>query len=149
MIEYLDNDAENAPPPKKRRRISYSSSSDQSDTEDASRPLAARVAQKSGKTARKTGQKGGKMAHPSNSSKGNQAKTIPRLGAMNNSAHKEKAINGVNGHDPRVKVEDKMNDVQITRLAAGVPVDAASPTTVQCSIRTIDHSLKSCGFRRL
>ena len=40
--------------------------------------------------------------------------------------------NGVNGHEPRVKVEDKMDETQLTRLATGVTVDAggASSATV-------------------
>ncbi|PBK74524.1 Bromodomain-containing protein, partial [Armillaria solidipes] len=44
--------------------------------------------------------------------------------------HKSKGVNGINGHSARVKVEDKLGDEQITRLATGVPVDASSPNEV-------------------
>lgn len=40
-------------------------------------------------------------------------------------------INGINGHEPKVKVEDKLDEGQLNRLAAGVPVDAARETGVR------------------
>lgn len=33
-------------------------------------------------------------------------------------------INGINGHEAKIKVEDKLDEGQLNRLAAGVPVDA-------------------------
>ena len=38
-------------------------------------------------------------------------------------------INGVNGRDAKVKVEDKMDEGQLSRLATGVTVDAAGPAS--------------------
>lgn len=39
---------------------------------------------------------------------------------------KQLDVNGVNGHvpDTKVKVEDKMDESQLTRLATGVTIDA-------------------------
>ncbi len=37
--------------------------------------------------------------------------------------------NGVNGHDTKVKVEDKMDERQLSRLATGVTVDDAGPAS--------------------
>ncbi|KAI0743462.1 histone acetyltransferase GCN5 [Daedaleopsis nitida] len=37
--------------------------------------------------------------------------------------------NGVNGHDAKVKVEDKMDEGQLSRLATGVTVDASGPAS--------------------
>ena len=37
--------------------------------------------------------------------------------------------NGVNGHGAKVKVEDKMDEGQLSRLATGVTVDAAGPAS--------------------
>jgi hypothetical protein len=36
-----------------------------------------------------------------------------------------KRINGINGHKHKIKVEDKLDESQLSRLAAGVPVDSA------------------------
>ncbi|KAH9858772.1 histone acetyltransferase GCN5 [Lenzites betulinus] len=38
-------------------------------------------------------------------------------------------VNGVNGRDPQVKVEDKMDAGQLSRLVTGVTVDAAGPAS--------------------
>lgn len=34
-----------------------------------------------------------------------------------------KRINGINGREPKIKVEDRLDEGQLNRLAAGVPVD--------------------------
>jgi histone acetyltransferase len=39
--------------------------------------------------------------------------------------------NGVNGYDLKIKVEDRIDEGQLNRLAAGVPVDATRETTVR------------------
>ncbi len=39
-------------------------------------------------------------------------------------------INGINGHEAKIKVEDKLDESQLNRLAAGVPVDATRETGV-------------------
>lgn len=67
---------------------------------------------------------------------------MSRTGPLSHAAAKEKHVNGMtNGHDARVKVEDKMDDAQLNRLAAGVPVDAASPNgTVSTIIMCVQLS---------
>lgn len=44
-------------------------------------------------------------------------------------------VNGVNGHllDAKVKVEDKMDESQLTRLATGVTIDAGPSSTTHVS----------------
>lgn len=41
-------------------------------------------------------------------------------------AEMDRPTNGLNGHDATVKVEDKMDERQLNRLATGVTVDASS-----------------------
>lgn len=45
-------------------------------------------------------------------------------------ARMNRQVNGINGHEPKIKVEDKLDEGQLNRLAAGVPVDAARETGV-------------------
>ncbi|KAK0504748.1 hypothetical protein EDD18DRAFT_1126173 [Armillaria luteobubalina] len=113
-------------PPTKRRRLSLSSLSeadDDDDDDEEDKPLAARVNSKTGsrpeKTARKSGQKSGKKG-PGKVPKG-------KTNGASRKGHKSKGVNGINGHSARVKVEEKLGDEQLTRLATGVPVDASSP----------------------
>lgn len=47
----------------------------------------------------------------------------------------------MNGHDARVKVEDKMDEGQIDRLTAGVPTDASGPA--------VRMDINNVGTRRL
>ncbi|KAH9910577.1 histone acetyltransferase GCN5 [Amylocystis lapponica] len=42
-------------------------------------------------------------------------------------------VNGINGHEMKVKVEDKMDEGQLTRLATGVTVDTGSGATTAAS----------------
>ncbi len=86
------------------------------------------------KTTRKTGQKSGKKG-PGKVPKG-------KTNGASRKGHKSKGVNGINGHSARVKVEDKLGDEQITRLATGVPVDASSPNEVgfSCLLHGDVHS---------
>jgi histone acetyltransferase len=44
-------------------------------------------------------------------------------------------LNGINGHDPKVKVEDAMDEGQLNRLVTGFTVDATgSSNTAVCGI---------------
>lgn len=43
-------------------------------------------------------------------------------------------LNGANGHQVVVKVEDKMDESQLTRLATGVTVDAGGATSANVSV---------------
>lgn len=52
-------------------------------------------------------------------------------------------LNGMNGHipDPKVKVEEKMDESQLTRLATGVTIDAGPSSTARVSdVYTIHDS---------
>lgn len=119
------------PPPSKRRRLSSSSLSDaeeedgeydeddEDDDDDDDKPLAAQVADSNAATgprSRKTvTQRSGKKT----SSMKSKAQTAP-------TGDKRPEKNGiVNGRssDMKVKVEDKMDEGQLTRLATGVTVD--------------------------
>ena len=123
-------------PPTKRRRVSFSESSlsdtDSSSSEDEEeRPLAAKRAEKSrggrgkggGPRQQRTGGKGMKS----------KAQTAPaHIPPPTDAERAEMApqpANGANGHQVIVKVEDKMDESQLTRLATGVTVDAAGVTS--------------------
>ena len=134
-----------APPPTKKRRISVSSLSDAEDDEDdeeEDQPLAARMAPKSGANAAAAGAaksnarsgktKPGKMV-------GGTAPTsiAPPTGReqaeMNGATQGQKSA--INGHSEsealKVKIEDKISEGQLNRLATGVTVDASgTPATV-------------------
>jgi len=123
------------PPPSKRRRLSSSSLSDaggedDDDDDDEDKPLAAQIADSSaatGLTPRKAmTQRSGKKT----SSMKSKAQTAP---TGEKGTEKNGTANG-NGRssDLKVKVEDKMDEGQLTRLATGVTVDTgpASSTVV-------------------
>ncbi|KAF8236558.1 hypothetical protein L208DRAFT_635513 [Tricholoma matsutake] len=130
-------------PPAKKRRMSTSSLSDaeeaafvaeavDDDDEEEDEPLAARMTATSSalrpeKSVRVPGQRSGKkIAH-------NAPISHPPP------AGEQLQINGVTkgtkGHDPAVKVEDVMDENQLTRLATGVTVDTARATTAGPPIR--------------
>ncbi|KAG5723750.1 Histone acetyltransferase gcn5 [Termitomyces sp. T112] len=121
-------------PSNKRRRISISSLSDDDDDDDddeeEDRPLAARMALKTSTRAEKStrppaskrsGKTRGKASH--------KAQTAP-VSLLPPSEPEETqmngAVNGVNGHVNGVKVEDVMDQSQLSRLAAGVTVDTGA-----------------------
>ncbi|KAK1233163.1 histone acetyltransferase [Marasmius sp. AFHP31] len=104
--------------PSKRRRVSFSSSNsddgpgtqsllDEDDDDEEDRPLAMRMAEKTApKSASKSSKKAAKSRVP--------ASSLP--------------VNGRNGasevESTKVKVEEKLDDTQLDRLATGVPVDS-------------------------
>jgi histone acetyltransferase len=98
---------------------------DEDDEED--KPLAARMAtissaSRAEKSPRVPGQRSGKkMAHTVPVSLPPPIIEPAQFNGINN---------GTNGRDLSVKVEDMMDDSQLTRLAAGVTVDTAKGTTV-------------------
>ena len=49
------------------------------------------------------------------------------------------ASNGVNGHDIKVKVEDKMDEGQLTRLVTGVTVDGGAPASAVVRLLRLAH----------
>ncbi|KXN91016.1 hypothetical protein AN958_03083 [Leucoagaricus sp. SymC.cos] len=134
----LSDPSPTSPRAAKRRRLSYSSSlsdADDNDDDDDEQPLASRVASSSTTrpvSGRRSGKsrKGGKK----NSAMKKKAHTAPTSLAPpvgDEQAQMNKRINGINGHEPKIKVEDKLDEGQLNRLAAGVPVDAARETGVR------------------
>ncbi|KAJ7496124.1 hypothetical protein B0H11DRAFT_1716448 [Mycena galericulata] len=124
-----------SPPPSKKRRLSSSSLSASDDEED--RPLASRVGQKTaGPRAEKSArapasksQRSGKKG-PGIKSKGQTAPVS--LSPPIPMAQDQDGMNGDAPHRPQIKVEDKMDEEQLTRLTTGVTLDssaaAATPT---------------------
>jgi histone acetyltransferase len=104
-------------PPKKRRASSSSLSDDHdnsSDDEEENKPLAARMIRG---TRSVPGKRTGKQP-PGKKSKQSSGQVN---GAETTSNGR---VNGINRHPPKVKTEEKMNEGQLNRLTAGVPVDA-------------------------
>ncbi|KAJ3923982.1 hypothetical protein F5877DRAFT_87269 [Lentinula edodes] len=93
------------PPPLKKRRISVSSLSGD-DNDDDEEPLAMRVSQKT-------------VPPKSPVKPGKGVKFVPAAGRMP-VAHGKTNVEP----EPRVKIEDKLDDAQLDRLATGVPVDS-------------------------
>ncbi|KAH9931087.1 uncharacterized protein BXZ73DRAFT_47487 [Epithele typhae] len=130
--------------PTKKRRLSpdYSSLSEAEDDEDdeEERPLATQVArQPPSKNKNKAngrpvpGQRGGKQKHSMKS----KAHTAPANMPPPTAQEREemRPAQAVNGHDAKVKVEDKMDEGQLTRLATGVTMDAAGPASAAPSAK--------------
>ncbi|EJF65355.1 hypothetical protein DICSQDRAFT_132942 [Dichomitus squalens LYAD-421 SS1] len=138
--------------PTKKRRISvdYSSLSEAEDDDDEEeeRPLAARVARTADKRRKENGGGGGggrggrggrggkavaaqgQRAGKKQSSKKAKASTAPaNIPPPTAEEREEMRPNGVNGHDAKVKLEDKMDEGQLSRLVTGVTVDAAGPAS--------------------
>lgn len=115
-------------PPAKRRRLSLSSLSDadEEEEEEEDKPLAAQVFQPQppDTPARKSNKRTGKKM----SSMKSKSQSAP-------TSSKQPDMNGVNGHipDAKVKVEDKMDESQLTRLATGVTIDAGPSSTTHVS----------------
>jgi histone acetyltransferase len=110
--------------------LSDADEDDDDDDEEEDRPLAARMAIKSApaQTSRMApGQRSGKKG-PSMKSKGLTAPTslLPPVGQQQ--AEMNGKTNGINGHEMKVKVEDKMDEGRLTRLATGVTVDTGGRT---------------------
>jgi histone acetyltransferase len=127
------------PPPSKRRRLSSSSLSDaeEEDDDDEDKPLAAQVADLSvaiGTSPRKAGaQRSGKKT----SSMTSKSQTAP-TGDKGPGPEKNGAANG-RSFDLKVKVEDKMDEGQLTRLATGVAVDTGPASSTVVSLVSLPH----------
>lgn len=151
MSEAFDGDGE---PPSKRRRVSYSSlsESDLSSDDDEEKPLAAsrtEPKEKAKKVPAKhggKGKKGGKTRAkpPARGGKGmssmkSKAQTAPASIPPPTDAEREDmerpATNGTSRPDAAVKVEDKMDEGQLSRLVTGVTVDAGGAQSATVSPR--------------
>ena len=89
------------------------------------------------------GQKGGKK-QPSKKAK---ASTAPaNIPPPTEEEREEMRPNGVNGHGAaKVKVEDKMDESQLNRLATGVTVDTGGATATAVSLCVPIEELRLCS----
>ena len=112
--------------PAKKRRVSSSSLSDAEDIEededDEDKPLAARVTVG---VRSVPGKRSGKQI-PGKKSKKSHAAALSGSSSTNNRPKTNGKVSGINGHETKVKVEDKMDENQLSRLTAGVPIERTS-----------------------
>ncbi|KAH9935521.1 uncharacterized protein B0H18DRAFT_976083 [Fomitopsis serialis] len=140
---FLSDAADVLEPPTKKRRVSFSESSlssSSSDDDEEDRPLAARktaaAPATAGKTegsstSRVTGQKRSGKQPSNKKAKKTQARTAPVSMIPPSESQKvdmTRPADGANG-EAKVKVEDKMDEGQLMRLATGVTVDATGPSS--------------------
>ncbi|TCD62923.1 histone acetyltransferase [Steccherinum ochraceum] len=138
------SDADPGEPPTKRRRVSYSdsslseSSSSSSSEDEEEKPLAAKRAE----ISRGGRGKGGGPPRPRTGGKGapgkkSKAHTAPaHIPPPTEEERAEMApANGANGHPVVVKVEDKMDESQLTRLVTGVTVDAGGAASANPAVK--------------
>lgn len=111
--------------PAKKRRVSSSSLSDAEDIDeeddDEDKPLAARVTVG---VRSVPGKRSGKQVPGKKSKKSHAA--LSGSSSTNNRPKINGKVNGINGHETKVKVEDKMDENQLSRLTAGVPIERTS-----------------------
>ena len=128
-------------PAPKRRRTSQSDSSlsePDEDEDEEDQPLAARIPRTS--TTATNGLRPGHRSGKKTSKKGVAHTSVPS--EQPHSAAEGAKMNGrVNGvmHEPTVKVEEKLDDRQLSRLATGVTVDTAP--TAQTPVCQLSRSL--------
>ncbi|KAF8813828.1 Bromodomain-containing protein [Phlegmacium glaucopus] len=124
--------------PTKKRRVSSSSLSDAEDIDDEEedKPLAARITVG---VRSVPGKRSGKQVPGKKSKKSHAALSGPS--STNNRPKVNGKVNGVNGHETKVKVEDKMDENQLSRLTAGVPMDAVGRSSAGPPVRTEKPSL--------
>ena len=122
--------------PAKKRRVSSSSLSDaedidDDDDEDEDKPLAARITVG---VRSVPGKRSGKQV-PGKKSKKSHAALSGSL-STNNRPKTNGKVNGINGHEAKVKVEDKMDENQLSRLTAGVPIEAVGRSSADVCVRS-------------
>lgn len=123
--------------------------SDEEDDEEEDKPLAARMAIKTGpEGSRKTTSKmtSGKRCGKKASSMKSKAQTAPaatQIPTGREQAELNGQANGVNGHETQIKVEEKMDEGQLNRLATGVTVDTGG--TASTAVRNINLA-PNCDF---
>ncbi|KAI5123056.1 hypothetical protein M0805_000491 [Coniferiporia weirii] len=127
-----DSSLSDVPPhPPKRRRTSQSDSSlsePEDDEDEEEQPLAARIPRTAGVTngmrpAHRSGKKTSKKGIAHTSLPSEQARSVAEGSKMSGRA------NGCLSHETKVKLEERLDDKQLSRLATGVTVDTG--TTAQ------------------
>lgn len=135
--------------------MSLSPLSDDEDDDEDDKPLAGRVAGSSISRAEKSrpGKRSGKKAPSKKAKKSHTAPTSLAPPVGEKQALMNGKINGVNGHDHKIKLEDKMDETQLSRLAATIDTGRRSPPVV-CIYRPYyyfqlysDESLKKASHK--
>ena len=164
LSDAFDGDAE---PPTKRRRVSFSESSLSSESASSSgdeeeQPLAARRATRAGKDklgGHKHNGKGKKSGGPRAPRQRTGGKSMSSMKSKPQAAGTGKAPATEGGrptqasmspimtsHElPVVKVEDKMDESQLNRLATGVTVDTGGATATAVSLCVLIGDLRLCS----
>jgi histone acetyltransferase len=113
--------------------LSDAEDDDDDDDDEEDKPLAARMTTKTAPDGARTTSKvtTGKRSGKKSSSMKSKAQTAPA--SMQPPTGREQAemngqVNGINGRDTVVKVEERMDESQLNRLATGVTVDAGGTT---------------------
>lgn len=126
---------------------SLSDSEGDDDDEEEDKPLAARMATKTAPDVpRKSisnmafGKRTGKKA----SSMKSKAQTAPTATPSGEQTEMNGQANGFNGHETQIKIEEQMDESQLTRLATGVTVDTGG--TANAAVRKILKCYVCCFF---
>ena len=113
--------------PSKKRRVSTSSLSEEEDEEDEeeNKPLAERVA--GTHAVKRTTRLAPGHQSGEKKSKGHTSPTshLPPTEQVKVEMHSKPG--GTNGYEPKVEIEDKLDENQLTHLATGVTVDGERP----------------------
>lgn len=127
------------PPPLKRRRTSQTDSSlseaEDEDEDDEDQPLAARARVPVSTNGSMNGMRVRRGGKKSSGKKGVSHTSLPSEqphSALDGAAKMNGRQTGGKSHDAKVKMEDRLDDKQLTRLATGVTVDTGmtAPTPV-------------------
>lgn len=122
------------PPPSKRRRVSSPlSDADEDEDEDddeEDKPLAARMSIKTAPDGSRTAT-AGKRSGKKMKSKGQVAPASIQPPTGREQAEMNGHLNGVNGHT-KIKLEEKLDESQLDRLATGVTVDTSNAEVCTC-----------------
>ncbi|KAF9529213.1 hypothetical protein CPB83DRAFT_927116 [Crepidotus variabilis] len=107
----------------KKRRASSSSLSDaegKSSDDEEDKPLASRI------------MRGARPMHGKRTGKQPPGKKAKQSNRSDLNGH----VNGINGHDSKIKLEDKMDEGQLNGLTAGVPMDTIGRSSAGPPVRT-------------
>ena len=136
------------PPPPKRQRTSQSDSSlseaEDDDEDDEDQPLAARARVPVSTNGAMNGMRSRRGGKKTSGKKGVSHTSLPSEqphSALDGAAKMNGRLNGGKSHDAKIKVEEKLDDRQLTSLATGVTVDTGmtAPTPVRIQIILLRH----------
>lgn len=122
--------------------MSSLSDADDDDDEEEDKPLASRMALKTAPDGSRTATSG-KRSGKKMKSKGQTAPASMQPSTGREQAEMNGQPNGVHAHDKKVKLEEKLDESQLNRLATGVTVDATN-AEVRCLTSTFPLSALNC-----